>query len=90
MYRNWKLDDFKWNGKKTTTSRTVQHQLLTETELVNYLGLSKEEIQKLTELDDEEGSYSSELPHIKIGSQFYDPKSAIDKCLINVDLITIP
>ncbi|XRG80121.1 DNA-binding protein [Rossellomorea sp. GAMAL-10_SWC] len=77
-------------GKKTTTSRPVQHQLLKETELVNYLGLSKEEIQKLTELDDGDGSYSSELPHIKIGSEFYDPKSAIDNWLINVDLITIP
>ncbi|MEH7402707.1 DNA-binding protein [Gottfriedia acidiceleris] len=77
-------------GKKTTTSRPVEHQLLKETELVNYLGLSKEEIQKLTELDDGDGSYSSDLPHIKIGSEFYDPKSAIDKWLINVDLITIP
>ncbi|KQL32833.1 hypothetical protein AN960_22950 [Bacillus sp. FJAT-25509] len=79
-------------GTKVSTSLSVQHQhqLLTQSELVDYLGLSKEEIQKLTELDDGEGSYSSELPHLKIGSEFYYPKSAIDKWLVNVELTTIP
>ena len=77
-------------GIKTSTSIAVQHQLLTQSELVDYLGLSKEEIKKLTELYDGDGGYSSELPHIKIGSEFYYPKSAIDKWLINVDLITVP
>ncbi|MEE6449389.1 hypothetical protein RAH41_02325 [Gottfriedia acidiceleris] len=39
-----------------------------------------EEIQKRTGLDDVDGGYSSELTHIKIRSEFYYPKSAIDKC----------
>ncbi|MFF2878633.1 helix-turn-helix domain-containing protein [Gottfriedia sp. NPDC057991] len=77
-------------GTKVSTSPTVQHQLLTQSELVDYLGLSKEEIQKLTELNDGEDGYTSELPHLKIGSEFYYPKSAIDKWLINVDLTVIP
>ncbi|MET3195678.1 helix-turn-helix domain-containing protein [Bacillus sp. OAE603] len=72
------------------TKHSVQHQLLTQSELVNYLGLSKEEIQQLTELSDGGDVYTSELPHIKIGSKFYYPKSAIDKWLLNVELTTIP
>lgn len=75
---------------KVPTKQAIQHQLLTQSELVEYLGLSKEEIQKLTELYDGDGSYTSELPHIKIGSEFYYPKSAIDKWLLNVQLTTIP
>ena len=80
------------NGMRTkvSTKQVVQNQLLTPSELVKYLGLSKEEIQKLTEIDDGDDSYTSELPHIKIGSEFYYPKSAIDKWLINVELTTIP
>jgi len=73
-----------------STIQAVQHQLLTQSELVNYLGLSKDEIQKLTELPDGDDSYTSELPHIKIGSKIYYPKSAIDKWLLNVELTTIP
>ncbi|PGL68873.1 helix-turn-helix domain-containing protein [Bacillus sp. AFS055030] len=79
-------------GLKTEVSakQAVQHQLLTQSELVEYLGLSKEEIQKLTELSNGDGSYTSELPHIKIGYEFYYPKSAIDKWLLNVQVTTIP
>jgi len=72
-----------------STKQAVKHQLLTQSELVRYLGLSKEEIQILTELPDA-GGYTSELPHIKIGTKFYYPKSAIDKWLLNVKLTTIP
>lgn len=71
------------------TKQAVNHQLLTQSELIRYLGLSKEEVQKLTELPDADG-YTSELPHIKIGTKLYYPKAAIDKWLLNVDLTTIP
>jgi len=76
--------------KPEVTKPTVQHQLLTQSELGKYLGLSKMEIQKLTELRDGENSYTSELPHIKIGSKYYYPKPAIDKWLLSVELTTIP
>ncbi|MFF2878247.1 helix-turn-helix domain-containing protein [Gottfriedia sp. NPDC057991] len=78
-------------GVKANVSRiqsVQQHQLLTQSELVNYLGISKEAIQKLTELPDDVDTTSG-LPYIKIGEKFYYPKSAIDKWLLNVDLTTI-
>lgn len=87
---SWIIHNGLFAQPNVSTKQAVQHQLLTQSELVNYLGLSKEEIQKLTELPDGDDSYTSELPHIKIGSKIYYPKSALDKWLLNVELTTIP
>jgi hypothetical protein len=67
-----------------------QHQLLTKAELVQYLGLSEQEINKLTKLPDGNLGYTSELPHIEIGETVYYPKLAVDKWLLNVELTIIP
>ncbi|WP_256941418.1 hypothetical protein [Bacillus sp. EAC] len=63
------------------TKSTVQDQLLTQSELGKYLGLSKIEILKLTELRDGENSYTSELPHIKIDlSMIIQSQRSINGC----------
>ena len=75
---------------KSTKISNAQHQLLTQSELARYLGLSEEEIQQLTEYPTGEGGFTSEIPHIKSGNTFYYPKSAIDQWLLKVQLTIVP
>lgn len=67
-----------------------QHQLLSESEVANYLGISMDEVQKLTKIPDGENSYRSEIPHIEIENKTYYSKNAIDKWLLNVELTVVP
>lgn len=80
------------SGEKTNQIKQsqVQHQLLTKSEVAAYLGISVEEVQKLTEVPEGEGVTSSYIPHIKIEKTNYYPKKAIDKWLLNTELITVP
>lgn len=57
---------------------TSNNQLLNISEISNYLGITEEEVKKLTE-----------IPHIRIDDKVYYPKLAIDKWLLNVELINI-
>ncbi|CEG27175.1 helix-turn-helix domain-containing protein [Bacillus sp. B-jedd] len=68
----------------------IQHQLLTQSEVADYLGISIEEVQKLTKIPDGENSYISEIPHIEIQNIEYYPRNAIDKWLLNVELTVVP
>jgi DNA-directed RNA polymerase specialized sigma subunit len=76
-------------GKKTYKIKENHHQLLTKSEVANYLGISPEEVQKLTEISNGEDSFTSETPHIKIDKTDYYPKTAIDKWLLNVELTVV-
>ncbi|MED2971767.1 MULTISPECIES: helix-turn-helix domain-containing protein [unclassified Fictibacillus] len=65
----------------TTTGETAQKQLLTQSELAEYLGLTAEEVKKLGPQLDSGDDLESELPFIKVGSTVYFPKKAVDKWL---------
>ncbi|MEH7108725.1 MULTISPECIES: helix-turn-helix domain-containing protein [Bacillaceae] len=77
------------NEKKTPLNMPIQHQLLTQSELAKYLGLSVKEIQKLGPVSNTEGVITSEIPYIKIGHRYYYSKSAIDRWLRSKDSITV-
>ncbi|MDQ1144029.1 hypothetical protein QE429_000856 [Bacillus sp. SORGH_AS 510] len=80
------------SDKKTnhTIQDENQHQLLTKSEVADYLGISVEEVQQLTEVPEGEGVTASYIPHIKIKKINYYPKKAIDKWLVNAEFITVP
>ncbi|MGG1680345.1 helix-turn-helix domain-containing protein [Neobacillus sp. NRS-1170] len=84
----WLISD-SLSGKKANKIKETQHQLLTKSEVANYLGISPEEVQKLTEISNGEDSFTSEIPHIKIDKTDYYPKTAIDKWLQNVELTVV-
>ncbi|MGA9227901.1 MAG: helix-turn-helix domain-containing protein [Mesobacillus sp.] len=64
-------------------------QLFTQSEVANYLGISIEEVQKLTKITNGPDSFKSEIPHIEIEGKVYYPKSAIDRWLLNIELTII-
>ena len=84
----WLISD-SLSGKKNYNTKENQQQLLTKEEVANYLGISPEEVQKLTEIPNGESSFTSEIPHIKIDKTDYYPKKAIDKWLLNTELIVV-
>lgn len=84
----WLISD-SLSGKKNYNTKETQQQLLTKSEVANYLGISPEEVQKLTEIPNGENSFTSEIPHIKFDKTDYYPKKAIDKWLLNTELIVV-
>lgn len=84
----WLISD-SLSAKKNYNTKETQHQLLTKSEVAKYLGISPEEVQKLTEIPNGENSFTSEIPHIKIDKTDYYPKKAIDKWLLDTELIVI-
>lgn len=78
------------NGESNNVGNPAQtNQLFTQSEVANYLGVSIEEVQKLTEIPNGPGSYTSEIPHIKIEDKVYYPKTAIDRWLLNIELTVV-
>lgn len=84
----WLISD-SLSGKKNYNTKETQQQLLTKAEVANYLGISTVEVQKLTEIPNGDNSFTSEIPHIKIDKTDYYPKKAIDKWLLNTELIVV-
>lgn len=70
--------------------KQTEHQLLTQKEVAKYLGLTTKEVQKLTEIPEGQGTYRSEIPHIKIDETNYYPKKAIDNWLLTTELTIVP
>ncbi len=68
----------------------VQHQLLSQEEAADYLGIHVVEVLKLTEIPDGSNSYISEIPHVKVGKKVYYPKQAMDRWLLDMELIVVP
>lgn len=68
----------------------VQHQLLSQEEAADYLGIHVGEVLKLTEIPDGSNSYISEIPHVKVGKKVYYPKQAMDRWLLDMELIVVP
>lgn len=75
---------------KEQPKESVQHQLLSQQEAADYLGISVVEVLKLTEVPDGSNSYISEIPHVKVGEKVYYPKQAIDRWLLDMELIVVP
>ncbi|WP_064090929.1 hypothetical protein [Rossellomorea aquimaris] len=65
---------------------TQEKQLLTQSELGSYLGVTDEELQMILPRIDENITTSS-IPYIKIGTEFYFPVKAIDKWLLETEAI---
>jgi len=68
----------------------VQHQLLSQEEAADYFGIHVVEVLKLTEISDGSNSYISEIPHVKVGKKVYYPKQAMDRWLLDMELIVVP
>lgn len=68
----------------------VQHQLLSQEEAADYLGIRVVEVLKLTEIPNGSNSYISEIPHVKVGKKVYYPKQAMDRWLLDMELIVVP
>ncbi|WP_160726219.1 helix-turn-helix domain-containing protein [Bacillus sp. USDA818B3_A] len=85
----WLISD-SLSGKKNDHKKETQQRLLTKSEVAKYLGISPVEVQKLTEINNGDNSFTSKIPHIKIDQTDYYPKKAIDKWLLNTELIVVP
>jgi hypothetical protein len=78
------------NKPINSIKQAAQHQLLTQAEVADYLGISKDEVQKLTSIPEGDGIEKSELPYIKIENNYYYPKTGIDKWLLTVETTVVP
>jgi len=72
------------------TVETVEQPLLTQSDVAGYLGLTIEEVQKLTKIPDGNNSYTTEIPYIEIEGIVYYPKKGIDEWLQNTNIIVVP
>lgn len=64
-------------NEKNNTETAQEEQLLTLSELGDYLGVTEEKVQMFVSED----VTKSQLPYIKIGNEFYFSVKAIDKWL---------
>ncbi|MGE7945227.1 helix-turn-helix domain-containing protein [Lysinibacillus xylanilyticus] len=71
------------------TEQLVQNQLLSQSEIADYLGITIEEVQKLTKVKEGENGYRHIIPFIEICDKIYYPKKAVDERLINVIAETV-
>jgi subtilase family serine protease len=71
--------------KGSQPTNSYAHQLLTQTEVAKYLGISIKKVQELTEYFKGDGVYTNILPHVKIDNINYYPKTAIDKWLLSLE-----
>jgi hypothetical protein len=86
---SWLISNSLSDEEITQVKQTQYNELLTISEVAKYLGLSNEEVVKLTETPHGDHSYSSEIPHIKIDKTYYYPKKAIDQWLLAVELTVV-
>ena len=66
--------------------QAVEKQLLSEAEVAEYLGLSIQEIQRLTKIETGPGSYTHIMPFIEIDTIVYYPKKAVDEWLSKIQV----
>lgn len=78
------------NNTTKPINTVLEKQLFTQTEVSDFLGITIEEIQKLTKVQDGSNGYTSEIPFIEIDNVVYYPKKAIDEWLLNTRLIVVP
>ncbi|WLR46609.1 helix-turn-helix domain-containing protein [Halobacillus litoralis] len=64
-------------NEKNNTETPQEEQLLTLSELGDYLGVTEEEVQMFVNED----VTKSQIPYVKIGNEFYFSVKAIDKWL---------
>jgi hypothetical protein len=85
---SWLISNGLSNKKELKTTQTTQNQLLTQSELAEYLGLSIEEVRKLGPVQYGH-DIQSMLPYIKIGDTIYFSKEAVDKWLRNNEATSV-
>lgn len=85
----WHIFSGLQNNSIELINQTPEKQLLTQAEVADYLGITIEEVQKLTKIPDGDNSYTTEIPFIEIESIVYYPKKAIDEWLQNTSLIVV-
>lgn len=84
---SWQLSSAMAVDKNNTSSFT--HQLLTTSELANYLGISETEVNKLGPQPSGQGTTTSVIPYIKIGNATYFPIKAVDTWLSKTESVTV-
>ncbi|WP_307586450.1 helix-turn-helix domain-containing protein [Paenibacillus wynnii] len=65
------------------------HQLLTHSEVAEYLGISEAEVDQLNPPLDGTAHASSEIPYVRIGDTTYFPVKAIDKWLSEIQAFSV-
>jgi len=88
-YCSWLISKSIHGESNNVGDQVPTNQLFTQSEVANYLCVSIEEVQKLTEMPNGPGSYISEIPHIKIKDKVYYPKTAIDRWLLKLELTVV-
>ncbi|TYS13504.1 hypothetical protein FZC78_21305 [Rossellomorea vietnamensis] len=73
------------SGVHTDAEEVQQEQLLTQSELGEYLGLTEEEIKMFISED----ISKSMIPYIKVGNEFYFSVKAIDKWLVETGSLKV-
>jgi hypothetical protein len=82
----------KVNAPATQTTKSLQitqKQLLTQSDLADYLGLSLKEVLKLGPTPNGPGSFTTEIPYIQIENTIYYSKTAVDKWLLNNEMTIV-
>lgn len=87
---SWLISNSLGNNSTQQINQTEEKQLLTQSEVANYLGITTEEVQKLTKISSGPNAYTTEIPHIEIENIVYYPKKAIDEWLQNMIMIVVP
>lgn len=83
VFGSWLISNGLENNTTKPINTVLEKQLFTQTEVSDFLGITIEEILKLTKVQDGSNGYTSEIPFIEIDNVVYYPKKAIDNgCLI--------
>ena len=72
--------------QKELQLQAVEKQLLSEAEVAAYLGLSVQEVKRLTKIETEPGVFTHMLPFIEIDTITYYPKRAVDAWLTTIQI----
>ena len=64
--------------------QVVDKQLLTEAEVAAYLGVSEQQVKRLTINETEPGNFTYNMPFIEIDTTKYYPKKAVDAWLTTI------
>lgn len=76
------MSDISSNYKeKSSAEDFLQHQLLTQSEVAKYLGLSTEEVQNLGQESNDKSPEARLMPFKKIDDKYYYSKILIDEWL---------
>jgi hypothetical protein len=82
-------NSFSTNNVKSPSSNHQNHQLLTRSELSEYLGISEADIIKLGPQSAGLGVTKSLIPYVTIGNTTYYPVKAVDSWLTKTEAVKV-